>query len=91
VRKFSIEPTAEAEEEWAGQILYRAAAFAGVAGCTPSYINKEGEVDRISKPGDQVKAARATIWGEGITSYVETIEGWRKQGNLGGLEVIVTG
>jgi hypothetical protein len=91
VPKFSIEPTAEAEEEWSRQILYRAAAFAGIAGCTPGYLNKEGEIDRISKPEDQMKAARAGIWGEGITGYVETIEGWRKRGNLGGLEVIVTG
>jgi cation diffusion facilitator CzcD-associated flavoprotein CzcO len=91
VQKFSIEPTAEAEEEWAMQILYRAAAFAGLAGCTPSYLNREGEMDRISKPEDQIKAARAAIWGEGIMGYVETIEGWRKQGNLGGLEVTVAG
>jgi cation diffusion facilitator CzcD-associated flavoprotein CzcO len=90
-QKFTIEPTAEAEEEWAMQILYRAAAFAGIAGCTPSYLNKEGEMDRVSKPEAQMEAARAAIWGEGIAGYVDTIEAWRNQGSLRGIEVTVTG
>ena len=88
-QKFTIEPTAEAEEEWAMQVLYRAAALAGLAGCTPGYLNREGEMDRISKPEDRMRAARMAIWGEGIASYVETIQDWRNQGDLRGLEVTV--
>jgi hypothetical protein len=90
-QRFTIEPRAEAEEEWAMQILYRAAAFAGLAGCTPGYLNKEGEIDWISKPEDRMKAGRGAIWGEGIAGYVETIESWRNEGNLKGLGVEVGG
>jgi cation diffusion facilitator CzcD-associated flavoprotein CzcO len=85
--RITIEPTQEAEEEWAMQILSRAASFAGLAGCTPSYINREGEMDQIKGMEEQMKAARAAIWGQGVADYVSVIEGWRSEGGLKGLEV----
>jgi hypothetical protein len=84
---FTIEPTAEAEEEWSMQILSRAAAFAAIVGCTPSYLNIEGEIDRVSGVEEQMKRARGGIWGKGVADYVGVIEGWRAQGDLKGLEV----
>jgi cation diffusion facilitator CzcD-associated flavoprotein CzcO len=84
---FTIEPSAKAEEEWSMQIMYQAGTFATMAGCTPGYLNLEGELDRRSGMEEQMKAARASIWGKGIADYVAVIEGWRRQGDLRGLEV----
>jgi len=82
-----FEPTVEAEEEWSMRVLSKAAAFAAMAGCTPSYLNREGEIDRVSSMEDRMKAARGSIWGEGIASYVKILEEWRDEGTLRGLEV----
>ena len=56
-----------------------------------SYLNREGEMDRISRMEEQMKAAKGAIWGEGILDYVNVLGGWRAQGNLRGLEVTVRG
>lgn len=82
-----IETTVEAEEAWTGRVLQSALAFAGMAGCTPNYMNREGDMDRISKPADQLKAAKGALWGLGIGDYVRTIEDWEANGRLEGLEV----
>lgn len=82
--KVMIEPSSAAEEEWTMQVLMRAPALAGVAGCTPSYFNQEG---RQIGESEQLTAARFSIWGEGIRSYVRVIEDWRKTGQLEGLEI----
>ncbi|GFF55241.1 neopentalenolactone D synthase [Aspergillus udagawae] len=71
VSKVIIEPTAEAEEDWAMEVVSRVAALRGIAG---SQNSKE-------------KAARLAVWGEGIASYVNQIETWRKEGKLHGLEL----
>lgn len=84
--KCVIEPTERGQEEWTMQVMSRAAAFAAVAGCTPSYHNREGEVDRVSKE-DQMKMARGAIWGQGFASYTNVIDEWRRQGGLEGLVV----
>jgi hypothetical protein len=81
------EPTAEAEEEWLMQVMYRAAIFAAFAGCTPSYFNFEGQMDRISGIEAQMKAAKQGIWGHGIADFANIIEGWRGQGGLKVLEI----
>lgn len=65
----------------------RAAAFAGLSGCTPGYINAEAETDKSIAPEEQMKKAKGAIWGEGIDSYVKAIEGWRDNGGLLGLEI----
>jgi hypothetical protein len=90
-QKFTIEPTPEAEEEWSMQVLSRAANFAALSGCTPGYLNREGEIDRISGMEERMKAAKGAIWGEGILDYLNVLEDWRAQGNLRGLEVTVRG
>ncbi|RFU28103.1 hypothetical protein B7463_g8218, partial [Scytalidium lignicola] len=85
---FTVEPTTEAEENWAMQVMTHAASLAGVAGCTPSYFNKEGEIDRVQSIDERMKAARGAIWGKGIADFVNVIENWRRDGELKGLEVI---
>ena len=69
----------------------RAASLAALAGCTPGYLNREGELDRISGMEEQMKVAKEQIWGEGILDYLNVLEGWRAQGNLRGLEITVRG
>lgn len=68
------------------QIMMNAATFGAMATCTPSYLNKEGEIASMT-PEEQMASARKAIWGNGYASYVDTLEKWRAQGGLVGLEV----
>ncbi|RPB22635.1 FAD/NAD(P)-binding domain-containing protein [Terfezia boudieri ATCC MYA-4762] len=85
--KVTIEPTVEGEEGWSMQIMSRAGSLAAAAGCTPGYINREGDADRVSTMEEQMKAAKSATWGHGILDYTSVLEGWRTQGGLEGLEV----
>ncbi|OQD86115.1 hypothetical protein PENANT_c008G00972 [Penicillium antarcticum] len=78
-KRFIVEPSCAAEEEWTLQVLMRAQDLAGVASCTPWYWNRE--VAQLDEK-EAFKAARFCIWGQGIKSYVETIEGWRHEGRM---------
>ncbi|KAL5358188.1 hypothetical protein BJX96DRAFT_182749 [Aspergillus floccosus] len=82
-----IEPTAEAEEDWAMQVVSRAAALRGIAGCTPGYLNGYGMIAQPTNLEEQKKLARLAAWGEGIVSYVNRLEAWREEGNLRGLNL----
>jgi cation diffusion facilitator CzcD-associated flavoprotein CzcO len=85
--KVVLQPTHEGEEQWAGEVLARAAAFRGIAGCTPGYLNGYGKsLDSLS-PEQQVNMARLAAWGEGIASYVNRLEEWREKGELEGVEM----
>ncbi|KAJ6077008.1 hypothetical protein N7499_008989 [Penicillium canescens] len=82
--RFNVEPSYTEEEEWTTQVLMRARALAGVGHCTPGYYNREGlQLDE----SEGFKAARSCIWGQGIKSYVETIEEWRQKSRLAGLDI----
>ena len=83
---FTVQPTPAAAEDWGTQIMMRAAAMAAVAGCTPSYLNAEGAVDRIP-PEKQMQAARSGIWGAGIEDFLVHVEAWRAEGGMQGIEV----
>ncbi|OCK80547.1 flavin-binding monooxygenase-like family protein [Lepidopterella palustris CBS 459.81] len=87
--RLTIEPTVEAEEEWSMRILQGAASFAAVAGCTPGYMNREAQGDRMTNPEENMKAARGLIWGKGIAHYVKVLEDWREHGGMKGLDVVV--
>lgn len=84
--RVTIEPSAQAEEAWAMEIMARARAMGAIVACTPGYYNGEG---KAGKGGieEQMSSARMAIWGEGIASYVQRIEDWRGEGKLEGLEV----
>ncbi|KAJ6624925.1 hypothetical protein B0H10DRAFT_2004854 [Mycena sp. CBHHK59/15] len=72
--RYTVEPTKDAEAAWTMQIMYRAANSAAVAGCTPGYLNNEGERDQ------------GGLWTEGANSYLKVIEAWREQGGLEGVD-----
>lgn len=85
--KLVVEVSKEAEEAWSMEILMRAGWFAAVGGCTPGYINNEGERDKgIKSMEDHMKAGRAAPWGEGIQSFVDVLTAWREDGRLKGFE-----
>jgi len=42
--KAIIEPSAAAQEQWAGRIAAGAIAFAAMSGCTPGYSSKSPDV-----------------------------------------------
>lgn len=85
-KEVSVEPTLEAEESWAVQILMRAGAAAGQVTCTPSYINGEGALSQLGQE-EMMKAARLGTWGDGVADFVRVIEEWRVKGDLEGLEI----
>lgn len=81
-----IQPSLDGEEEWSSRIVAGAATFASIAGCTPSYMNNEGE-SRGMSIGEQMKAARGSVWSKGIADFVDVIEAWQAEDKLAGLEV----
>ncbi|KAF7364874.1 Phenylacetone monooxygenase [Mycena venus] len=85
--KVTVEVTKAAEDEWGGELLKRAAWFAGMRGCTPGYINREGEAGKVTDMQEQMKAARGAPWGEGIVSFTEVLKAWRDEGELRGFQV----
>ncbi|KAI1390869.1 flavin-binding monooxygenase-like family protein [Hypoxylon trugodes] len=82
--KIIIEPTAQAEEAWALQILARAFAFAGMPGCTPSYGNAEGAQPKSQE--EQIIATRLAPWGMGINDYTKVVSEWEAKGDLNELD-----
>ena len=84
--RYSIEPSKDGEENWGLQVQMRAAAFAATSGCTPSYFNREGLMDKMPMEA-RMKMAKMSIWGEGILDFTEVLEKWREEGKLEGLEI----
>lgn len=82
-----IEPTAAAEEAWTQKILANAYAVAAIGGCTPSYTTAEGQAGKNTAPQKAMREARGLNWGTGVLDFIATIEAWRANGNLEGLEV----
>lgn len=87
--KVIIEPSAEAENEWAMRVMPMATATAAMIGCTPSYLNREGAIDKMLElPVEkQMEAARVSVWGKGYLDFVSVLKQWRAEGSLSGLEV----
>jgi hypothetical protein len=84
--KAIIEPTAKAQEAWTQRCMARGAMFAAIGGCTPSYLNGEAAGTRMTSE-EMMKAARGSVWGHGITSYIEYLDGWKASGKMEGIEV----
>ncbi|KAJ7625232.1 flavin-binding monooxygenase-like family protein [Mycena polygramma] len=85
--RLTVEVTQEGEDAWGDQILMRAAWFAAVGGCTPSYLNREGEADKVTEMADRIKAGRGAPWAEGMLSFLEVLKAWRAEGGLKGFEI----
>ncbi|EJD43844.1 FAD/NAD(P)-binding domain-containing protein, partial [Auricularia subglabra TFB-10046 SS5] len=84
--KFVVEVTTEAEEDWALKTVTRATMMAAVAGCTPGYMTREGEAEKMTE-AEARTIARAAIWGEGMIDYTRRLEAWRAAGGMQGIEV----
>ena len=77
-----VEPTAEAEQAWAAEVLgTKASGPQGGAGCTPGYYNLEGQHDP--------RARRNQPFGGmmGANAYFERLEAFRQAGDMPGLEL----
>ncbi|KAJ7199978.1 hypothetical protein GGX14DRAFT_660989 [Mycena pura] len=83
-----IEVTRDAEEAWSMEILKRAGWFAAMSGCTPGYLNNQGESDRAD-PQARIKGARLAPWGEGIGSFEKVLNAWQENSQLEGLEISI--
>ncbi|KAH7320653.1 monooxygenase [Stachybotrys elegans] len=84
-----IEPTQAAQEDWGNQAAAASLSMSGMVGCTPNYLNNEGDVDKLRALGPEVQAkiSRAGIWGRGINHYMGALEAWREDGGLKGLDI----
>ncbi|KAF2673616.1 monooxygenase [Microthyrium microscopicum] len=85
----SIEPTAEAEDEWGYRVSQMASHGKAMMGCTPSYMNAEGQMDLLATLPQEVQdtLARRGAWGKGIADYHAVLKDWREDGKLEGLEI----
>lgn len=76
----TVEPTAEAENEW----VYKVVALSGprrafLESCTPGYFNYEGarpENLELNEP-----------FGGGVLEYLKVLQGWRGDGSMPALEL----
>jgi cation diffusion facilitator CzcD-associated flavoprotein CzcO len=76
----SIEPTAQAEEDWVNTIVRLATKrLQFLAECTPGYYNNEGEVNLL--------AARESGYGGGAPAFMEIMRNWRAQGDMAGMDL----
>ncbi|KAJ7851637.1 hypothetical protein B0H14DRAFT_821873 [Mycena olivaceomarginata] len=83
--RVTVEPTKVGEDEWVGELLKRVSWFSALPGCTPGYLTREGATP--ANIGEQMKAARSGVWGEGIISFTELIRAWEDEGKLRGFQV----
>ncbi|KAJ5714264.1 uncharacterized protein N7483_011445 [Penicillium malachiteum] len=84
--KFAVAPSVEATEEWAMQVIMRSAPFGVMAGCTPGYLNLEGDIEKVP-PEKRMILARSSVWGWGIENWIDVIEKWRDEGSMKGIVV----
>ena len=76
----TVEPTAEAEQEWVDHILSFADNHLRFSeNCTPGYFNNEGQHSRLS--------IQNGFYLGGPTAYISTLQSWRAAGDLPGLEI----
>ena len=76
----TVEPTAEAEEDWVNTILRMAVLRAEfLAGCTPGYYNNEGTPNPAM--------ARNASYGGGAPAFLRLLKTWRGKGELEGLDL----
>lgn len=84
--KLVLEPTKEAEEAWAAEVLAGATLTAALVVCLPSYLNNEGYMPTGM---DALKRARGVPYPMGINAYAKRLDEWRSQGGMEGLTVKV--
>ncbi|KZL76604.1 cyclohexanone -monooxygenase [Colletotrichum incanum] len=84
-----IEPTVEAEENWATAVAQHAVKLSAMAGCTPNYMITPEEQEAVAKQRKDLlqRKARGALWGRGVADYMSILRSWRGEGELRGLEV----
>ncbi|KAK1985683.1 monooxygenase [Colletotrichum cereale] len=84
-----IEPTLEAEEDWAKAVSRHAVKLSAMASCTPNYMITPEEQEAVAKQRKDVlqRKARGALWGKGVADYMSILRGWRGEGALRGLEI----
>ncbi|KAK2811940.1 hypothetical protein FQN50_001647 [Emmonsiellopsis sp. PD_5] len=98
--KIVIEPTTEAEEEWAMRVVaggYGFAAAAQSAGLTGTpnsqetgdYKSLRMKMPAVDKTKDVLKMARRLPWLRGILDFTEVLEEWENRRDLNGLDICV--
>jgi cyclohexanone monooxygenase len=76
----AVQPTQEAEDEWVQEVLSSGAARRQfLESCTPSVFNQEGKRERALELND--------LYARGPMVYIKTLEDWRSEGKLRGLEL----
>ncbi|GKT66939.1 flavin-binding monooxygenase-like family protein [Colletotrichum tofieldiae] len=84
-----IEPTLEAEENWAKAVAQHAVKLSAMAGCTPNYMITPEEQEAVAKERKDLlqRKARGALWGRGVADYMSILRSWRGEGELRGLQV----
>ncbi|GKT46156.1 FAD-binding monooxygenase ausC [Colletotrichum spaethianum] len=84
-----IEPTVEAEEDWAKAVALHAVKLSAMAGCTPNYMITPEEQEAVAKQKKDLlhRNARGALWGKGVADYMSILRSWRSEGILRGLDV----
>ncbi|KAL6240580.1 hypothetical protein RBB50_012500 [Rhinocladiella similis] len=73
---FVVETTQKGEETYSDAIAAGAITFAALAGCTPSYFNFEGEIERDARI---YKKARMAFWAKGAYDWEDILNHWREK------------
>ncbi|KAL1897460.1 hypothetical protein Sste5346_004198 [Sporothrix stenoceras] len=84
---FTVEATAEGEENWSMAVVSHAHMLGASSGCTPSYMNAEGELEGVSDPAKLAKMARSAPWGRGQADFDRVLDEWRAKGDFEGVEI----
>ncbi|KAK6218483.1 monooxygenase [Colletotrichum tabaci] len=84
-----VEPTSEAEEDWADAVARHAAKLSAMAGCTPNYMITPEEQEAFAKQKRELlqRKARGALWGRGVADYMTILRSWRSEDALRGLEI----
>ncbi|KAL0573796.1 hypothetical protein V5O48_008149 [Marasmius crinis-equi] len=82
-----VEVLSAAEEEWSLRCLAGSACFAGMANCTPGWMNNEGDLGLGGSQEEMMKKARGSPYAKGMMLYLREIEAWREEGSMTGIEV----
>lgn len=83
-KRFVVEPSVQAEEEWAGTIMRHGPASAAHMGCTPGYMNLEGALANMpTDPVELMKKARLGTFSHGLEAFAELLSRFREGGYKG--------
>ncbi|KAF9891541.1 hypothetical protein FE257_004008 [Aspergillus nanangensis] len=77
---FTVEPTAEGEEEWSQLVASQAGAFSSIPSCTPNYYNGQGTLGAGASPEEQKRLARMSLWAQGPDDFGRLLADWRAAG-----------